>query len=403
MSAEVQRAAESRAPRPATRSYDVHALRRAEFPWAAAGESVYLNNASTGPLPRRTVAAVEEFTRRRAEPFRMTDEIQFGTLARSRELCARLVGARPREIALMVNTTYGINLAARCLPFRPGDVVLGFDREFPANVYPWMALAQARGVAVRRVSCGEDRLPSEDALLRALDEEPRAKAVSVSWVSFATGYRLDLARLGAACRERGVWFVVDAIQGLGARTLDLSALNVDVLACGGQKWLMSPWGTGFVYVRDELVGQLDPNPVGWMSVRGSDDFTRLTDYDLTWRDDARRFEMITLPFQDFAGLNASLELLFELGPAAVEAHVAALAQRVVDWAASRGDVHLVTPADPAHRAGIVSVAPRDPAAASKRLSAAGVAHSLREGAIRLSPHCYNTADEVDAALEILEG
>ena len=166
---------------------------------------------------------------------------------------------------------------------------------------------------------------------------------------------------------------------------------------------MSPWGTGFVYVRDELVGQLDPNPVGWMSVRGSDDFTRLTDYDLTWRDDARRFEQITLPYQDFAGMAASLGLLRELGAESVAAHVAARVRELVDWAASRGDVHLVTPADPAHRAGIVSVAPRDPAAASKRLSAAGVAHSLREGAIRLSPHCYNTADEVDAALEILEG
>ena len=400
MSASTPRA-ESREPR--ATSFDVDALRRVEFPWAARGDAIYLDNASTGPLPRRTTTAVEAFTRLRAEPFRMSDAVQFGTLERSRELCARLIGATPREIALMVNTSYALNLAACALPLAAGDVVLTLDREFPANVYPWMALERVAGIALRRVPCVDGQLPDEEALVRALDGEPRVKVVTVSWVSFATGYRVDLERIGAACRERGVYFVVDAVQGLGAATLDVGRCHVDVLACGGQKWLMAPWGTAFVYVRDELVTRLVPSAVGWMSVRGSDDFSRLVDYDLTWRDDARRFEVITLPFQDFAGLNASLELLHELGPAAVEAHVAALARRVVSWAEARADVRLVTPADPARRAGIVSFAPRDPAAASARLTSAGVSHSLREGAIRLSSHCYNTEAEVDAALEVLEG
>ena len=392
--------AESREPRA---PYDVDALRRAEFPWAAAGESVYLNNASTGPLPRRTTAAVEKFTRLRAEPFRLSDAMQFETLERARELTARLVGASPREIALMVNTSYGINLAARALPLTAGDVVLGFDREFPANVYPWMALERRAGVELRVVPCRDGRLPDEEALMRELERDPRVKAVSVSWVSFATGYRVDLERMGAACRERGVYFVVDAIQGVGAATLDLSRLHVDILACGAQKWLLSPWGTGFVYVRDELLSRLEPVAVGWMSVRGSDDFSRLVDYDFTYRDDARRFEVITLPFQDFAGYAASLELLHELGPSVVAAHVSGLADRIVRWADARSDVSLVTPRDAARRAGIVSLAPRDPAAASARLTRAGISHSLREGAIRVSPHCYNTAAEVDAALAVLEG
>jgi len=394
--------AESREPSAESRtSYDVDALRRVEFPWAARGDAIYLNNASTGPLPVRTVAAVYAFTRARAEPYRMTEALQFGTLDRSRELCARLIGAEPRQIALMVNTSYGLNLAARALPLRAGDVVLSFDREFPANVYPWMAMQRAAGVELRLVPCRPDRTPDEDALLAMLDTDDRVRVVSVSWVSFATGYRVDLERIGAACRERGVYFVVDAIQGVGATTLDVRKCQVDLLACGAQKWLMSPWGTGFVYVRDGLVDALEPNAVGWMSVRGSDDFSRLVDYDFTYRDDARRFEVITLPFQEFAGLNASLELLLELGPAAVEAHVRALGDRVLRWAAERDDVALVTPAHPARRAGIVSVAPADPVAASARLTAAGVSHSLREGAIRLSPHCYNTADEVDAALAAL--
>jgi len=382
-------------------TYDVHTLRALEFPWAAHGAAIYLNNASTGPLPRRTVRAIEAFTAERAEPFRLSETLQFDTLRRSRELCARLIGASPAEIALMVNTTYGLNLAARALPLTPGSVVLTVDREFPANVYPWMALERDTGVRFQRLPT-VDGLPDEEAIMRALDR-PEVKALTISWVSFATGYRVDLARLGRACRERGVYFVVDAMQGLGPATLDVRECPIDVLSCGGQKWLLSPWGTGFTYVRPDLVRELEPTAVGWMSVRGSDDFSRLCDYDLTYRDDARRFEVITLPFQDFAGLNASLELLFELGPAAVEAHVQGLADRIVEWAEGRSDVRLVTPADRRRRAGIVAVAPADPAAASRRLTGAGVSHSLREGAIRFSPHCYNTADEVEQALAALEG
>lgn len=382
-------------------TYDVHALRRREFPWAARGDAVYLNHASTGPLPVRTAAAVHAWVARRAEPWRIRDEELFGTLARVRMLAARLVGAQAGEIACMPNTTYGLNLAARALPLGPGDVVLTFDKEFPANVYPWMALAD-RGVRLERVPPGPDGLPDEPALRRAL-ERPEVKVLAVSWVQFQTGYACDLVALGAACRALGTYFVVDAIQGLGPRTLDVRAAHIDLLACGGQKWLLAPWGTAFLYVRRELVQQLRPADVGWLAVRGADNFARLTDYDPTLRDDARRFEVLTLPFHDFAGLAESLALVHELDPTAVAAHVAGLADRIVHWAHGRDDVALVTPADRAHRAGIVALRPRDPAAAARRLAEARVAHSVREGAVRLSPHGYNTADEVDLALAALAG
>ena len=385
---------------PSVTAYDVDALRAAEFPWAARGDAIYLNNASTGPLPARSVAAVSEWAQRRAEPFRLRDPELFATLRHARELTARLIGAEAAEIALMTNTSYGVNLAARALPLAAGDVVLTFDREFPANVYPWMALAE-KGVRLELVPC-TDGLPDEDALVRALDR-PDVRALTVSWVQFASGYRVDLARLGRLCRERGVWFFVDAIQGLGPCTLDVRAVPIDLLACGAQKWLLSPWGSGFLYVRRDLIRQLAPSSVGWLAVKGSDDFSRLVDYDFTLRDDARRFEVATIPYQDMAGYAASLSLLHELGPASVAAHVRGLADRIVDWARDRDDVRLVTPADPARRAGIVSVAPRDPAAATARLREAGVTHSLREGAVRLSPHGYNTAGEIARALDALGG
>src|SRR5206468_1984134 len=339
---------------------------------------------STGPLPERSLRAIREFDERRAAPHRLSDTLQFATLERSRELIARLIHADVTEIGLAVNTSFGINLAAFSLPLGAGDVVLTPDGEFPANVYPWMQLARARGVIYRRIPT-RDGAVDEHALRREI-EDPAVRAVSLSWVGFASGYTVDLEAIGRACRARGAFFIVDAIQGLGPLTLDVRACHIDILACGAQKWLLSPWGTGFVYVRRDLIAELEPNVVSWMAVQGSDDFRRLVDYDLTWRDDARRFEFITLPFQDFAGMNASLELIHESGPKAIADHVAVLADIIVLWAARLPNVELVSPSVPKHRAGIVALRMRNAAAVSEALTAANVSHSLREGSIRLSPH-----------------
>ena len=376
----------------------IRALRAREFPWAVSRNHIFLNHASTGPLPQRAVDALQEATALRAEPWRFTFEMQFGTLAKARAACARLVGAEPREIALMVNTSYGLNLAARALPFEPGDVVITSDREYPSNVYPWMELEVARGVKLERVPC-TGALPDEGAILAALDR-PRVRGLVLSWVSFASGFRIDVERLGRVCRERGIWFVLDAIQGVGAAPLDVSKLPVDVVACGGQKWLLSPWGTGFTYVHPEIMERITPQPVSWMGVRGSDDFSSLVDYDLTWRADARRFEQITLPFQDFAGMAASLGLLRELGAESVAAHVAARVRQLRHGAESAG-IPVVTP--PGRMAGIVSVRPRDPRAASARLRDKKVVHSVREETLRLAPHCYSTSTEIELVLEALAG
>jgi selenocysteine lyase/cysteine desulfurase len=377
-------------------SFDVEGLRRVEFPWAVKGEAVYLNAASTGPLPERTVRAQDDFTRKRAAPFRMSFEEQFSVLAASRRHLARLIGAAEGDIALAANTSTGINLAAWGLPLGAGDTVVVPDLEFPANMYPWMAAAAARGFTLQRVPA-RDGLLDEDALLTALDR-PNVRVLSLSWVGFSTGVVADLDRLGAACRARGIVFVVDAIQGLGALTLEVGRTPVDLLACGAQKWLLAPWGTGFTYVAPALLDRITVQPVSWMGVRDSDDFSRLLQYDLTWRDDARRFEQVTLAHQDFAGLAASLELVHELGPGAIAAHIAARTAELLDGAAALG-IPLVTPRD--RHAGIAALRPPDAEAVSGRLNAQNVTHSVREGTIRLAPHCYTTAKEVRVALRAL--
>ena len=380
----------------AAAAFDVAALRRDEFPWAA--ETTYLNHASIGPLPERTRRVLDEFNRRRAMPFLLPDRDLFGTIAESRRLIAALLNASPEEIALTVNTGFGLGVVARALPLAPGDVVLVSDREFPANVYPWLRLREL-GITVELVPTLANGWPDEARLLERL-ADPRVRALAVSLVQFSNGYRVDLAALSEATRRTGAFLVVDAIQAVGQVPLDLGRIEVDVLACGGQKWLLSPWGSGFVYVRRALIHELDPPVTGWMAFEGTDDLTRLTTYNDTLRGDARRFELITLPYQDFAGMNASLALLLELGVEQVQAHLRALHEPVLSWAARCG-VRVVSPGG-AHGSAILCLAPDDVGDAFRRLKAARVICSLREGAIRLSPHCYNTVADMERVTDVLD-
>ena len=378
-------------------AYDVHLLRSTEFPWTT--DTIYLNNASIGPLPERTRLALDRFNRGRSAPHLLPDRELFAMLADTRQKIARLVGATAEEIALAVNTGFGLSMAARSLPLKSGDVVLVSDKEFPANVYPWMRLAD-RGVTMELVPTTPEGWPDEPRLLERL-LDPRVAVLAVSLVQFSSGYLMDLPRLSDAARAAGVFLVVDAIQGVGHVPLDLSRTPVDVLACGGQKWLLSPWGSGFVYVRRELIPSLDPVVTGWLAFEGTDDLSRLTRYDSTLRADARRFELMTLPYQDFAGLGTSLDLLLSLGIERIRDHVRTLHEPVLAWS-ERSGARVVSPRGPS-ASGILCVAPERVQEVHRRLKAARVICSLREGAIRFSPHCYNTVDEMDRVAGVLAG
>jgi cysteine desulfurase / selenocysteine lyase len=373
------------------------ALRTTEFPWTA--DTVYLNNASIGPIPERTRRALDQFTAKRTAPHLLPDRDIFGMMQAARELVAELINADPGEIALAVNTGFGLSLAASALPLAPGDVVLLSDREFPANVYPWL-MQRNRGVEVEVARCTAEGWPDEDHLLERL-RDPRVKVLAVSFVQFANGYRADLARLGAACRANNTYFVVDGIQGIGNSVLDVKQTPVDILACGGQKWLLSPWGSGFVYVRRELIAELEPAVTGWMAFEGTDDFSRLTEYNPNLRGDARRFELITLPYQDFYGMTESLRMLIELGIRDIAEVTHALHEPVLRWA-ERNGIRIVSPRDDARRSAILCVAPPKPVDAYHALKRAHVVCSLREGAIRLAPHCYNTMEEMEKVVEVLD-
>jgi selenocysteine lyase/cysteine desulfurase len=267
-------------------------------------------------------------------------------------------------------------------------------------VFPWVAL-EARGFRVRVVPTDPAGLPDEAALLAALDE-PDVRALGRSHLELASGDSADHACVGAACRGRGILFTVDAIQGLGAAPVDVRAAAIDVLACGGQKWLCSPWGSGFTFLDRRLLDRFDPPMVSWLAMKHAGDFSSLAGYPWAQLEDARRFELATLGLQDYLGMAISIELLTELDPAHVHEHLMEVHQPLLDWIDSRPDVALVTPRAPERRAGIVSFRTPDVARTASVLEGGGVICSVREGAVRLAPHFYNTADEMRAAVELLE-
>ena len=375
--------------------YDVQALRREEFPWA--DRRVYLNHASLGPLPSRTLKAINDFNTRRAVPFQVVGDDFLTIPAAARAAAARLINADPEEIGLVQTTSLGLNLAAHALPFVEGDLVVVSDKEFPSNVYPWKLLKD-RGVGLEIVSCTPEGWPDEDALVRQL-ADPRVKALAISAVQFATGYRADLARLSAETRKRHKLLIVDGIQAVGCYPIDVRKTPVDILTAAAQKWMLGPWGAGFLYARKELIPALTPDVANWLGYAGSDDVTQLTSYHDRHHPNARRFEISGHALQDLVGLTTSANFLADLGPQAIVAHVRTIHEPVIAAARKRG-IAIASPTDAA-RPCTLSLRPADPAALYAKLGAAGVDCSLREGLIRLSPHCYNTVEEMERVAALL--
>lgn len=377
-------------------AYDAGALRAREFPLLEG--AIYLNAASVAPLPERTRRAVDAFNLRRSRVQEFRDADFAEPTRRSREAAARLIGASPGEIALGWNTSYGINLAALSLPVRAGTSIVVSGREFPANVYPWMGRKDTRLEVIPTDPRGH---PDEERILERLHRGD-VSIFALSHVQFVSGYRADLARFGRVCRELGIHFVVDAIQSLGQTPVSVREAGIDILATGGHKWLCSPFGTGFAYVRHELLERMEPRVIGWTGMKAAEDFNSLVDYRWEFRGDARKFEVATIPFQDFAGFAESLELLMEVGVDNIERQLRWVLEPLLAWLAERPEVEVLSDPRPERRSAIVSFRPPSAEAVLERLLREGVVCALREGAIRVAPHLYNTREEMERVVELLE-
>ena len=311
-------------------------------------------------------------------------------------MCAQLVGGEPAEIALTRNTSHGLNIATNGVLWRPGDNLITAQTEFPANVYPWTNLSR-RGVEVRFAPARDNRILVED-IEKLIDK--RTRLVSISFVEFYTGYRNDLAAIGQLCDDRGLLFSVDGIQGLGALPLNARAAKLDFLSTGAAKWLMGPIGIGFFWCRREFVEHLVPAVAGWRGVVESDDYFR---YDSPLRSDARRFEEGSPNVAGIWGFEASLRLLMEVGIARIEERIMALTDYLIAGLQER-EYPIISPiASLPERSGIVTFLPKsgDVEELDRGLTEADVVVSQRGPGIRVSPHFYNTEEDIDRLLGAL--
>lgn len=357
---------------------------------------IYLNHASTAPLSRPVMAAVEGYLERRHRGEVGFLQEMVGVTEATRAALAGVLGAAPDRVAFQPNTSHALNVLALGLDWRPGDRVAVPACEYPANVYPFMNL--------RRLGVELDFIPHREGVFDPDDVartlRPRTRVVSVSWVQFLSGFRVDLKPIGELCRERGVWLSVDAIQGLGAIRLDggAEAHGIDFLAGSAQKWLMGMHGVGFLYLSPALQDALTPPQAGHL--HGPLDWDRLFDYELTFHPDARRFELGVPNQAGIVALRAALDQYAEASPAWCEERVVALSRRLAAGAEALGLARYGT-AEPAHASGIVTVRHPEPEDAEIRLQEAGIRASLRNRMLRFSPTYYNSEAEIDRTLEVL--
>ena len=356
-------------------------------------DRAYLNYAAVGVLARPAADAVRAYLDERAGAAPGAFEPHLETVERMLANAAALVGTDRAHVETLPNTSYGIDVLAGGLDWRPGDRVAVPACEFPTNLMPWRAL-EAKGVAVDLVPHREGTF-TVDAFREAVTA--RTRVVAVSWVQFLSGFRADLAALGQLARDHGALFCVDAIQGLGALRIDVEALGVDLLAAGGHKWLGGMMGGGLVYASDRVLAEAEP-VVGWLG--GEVDWDDFEGMDGALYPDARRLRAGTVAMAPLLALDASLAGLVAVGPDTLEAAVLENAARLAEGAARLG-IPRFGSAEPAHASGIVTLSPDDPDGVFERLAAAGVDAALRSRRLRLSAHAHTRPDEIDRALEAL--
>jgi len=368
-------------------------LPRSEF--GVTRRYVYLNHAATGCLPASTLAAIQQFCRAHADAGVLGSFPYDLKMPDYRSSIGRFIGATGADIATMPNTSAGANAIAMGIDWKPRDEVVLCDDEFPANVVPWLALRR-RGVDVRLLSAQEGRLTPE-RLKQQLS--PRTRLVAVSWVTYADGYRHDLAGLAAVAHEAGALLCVDAIQGLGVLPIDVRALRIDALYAGAGKWMLGLHGAAFLYVSPELNERLDVAMPGWRSLEDMWDFH---DYEQPFAREALRLEAGTPNLLGTLSLVCAIELFERSGPQKIAEHVLSLTDRLSERLEELG-AELRTQRGRGCSSGIVTFCMPgiDSIELGRALEREGIVTTYRTGGIRVSPHGYNTVDEIDAALDAI--
>lgn len=362
------------------------------FPYIKTGK-IYFNHASTAPQSIRVLSALTSFLKNASEG--NIDDYPFvlKTIEETKAGLADYLNCKPEQIAFLDNTTNGINVIAGSIDWKEGDRIVLSDAEFPANVYPFMNLRK-RGVEIDFVR-SRDGAASADDILDAVTDSTRM--IAVSQVQFLSGYRVDLTLLGKECRKRNIILSVDAIQGLGAVSVDVQKDNIDFLSCGIQKWMLGLQGLSFIYVRKELLQNLIPSNIGWLSVK---DAWNLLDYNLDLKETADVFQTGTINTAGLISLNASLKLLKEFGYDNVEKCVIDNSLYLTEQLKAIG-IKPMSDCGKKFLSGIVAFRHPDAQNLFEYLEKKNIICAFREGSLRIAPHFYNTREDIDRFINIL--
>lgn len=372
-------------------------LRRAEFPVAA--DKVFLGHAGVCPLPRRVAEAIAQYSFKCTQGDQET-LLPLHQLLEMRESAAKLIGAQRDEVAFVGPTSLGLSYVANGLPFRKGDNILIYHDDYPSNVYPWMALAD-RGVEVRLMNI------RELGKVRAIDVQGQVdedtKLVALASCHFISGWRINIPAIGKYLRERGILFCLDAIQTIGAFPTPMEF--VDFAAADAHKWMLGPCGAGILYVRKALQERLRPIVLGWNNVRCPN---YVAQEEITFAAGAQRYEAGTHSLLGLVGLHAAIDLLLEVGVENIAAELLRKRAWLVPAITDKGYAVLNPTAPPENASGIVTFSRPDTdlRALHEKLTQNGIVTSLRfdragHAYIRLSPHFYNTDEELKRVVSLL--
>lgn len=369
---------------------------RAMFP--ALFDYTFLDCASHPPLAMPIREKIDAFY----------DKIQYGPLKdpqtlfdpieSCRKKIAVMVGCAPSEIAIIPNTSYGLNIPSIGLDLKAGESIVMPDNEFPANVYPFVRLRD-KGINIKYI-------PNNNGIIE-LDEIEKAltgdvKLLTISWVQFHNGARNDLEAIGKLCEANGTFFCVDGIQGAGNIPLNLSETGVHLFSAGAEKWLLTPWGTGFCYLSEKADALIKDYYAGWLGVDWGGDFSVATQFERPYKSGAARFEIGTFPYQKIAAFEIALDILMDTGIENIFEHNRELGDRLIIFLRNNRNFSITSPLEPERRSSIVSFTCEHPGDLYQWLVSKKFVTSFREGAIRVSPHLYNNADDIDALISTLK-
>jgi selenocysteine lyase/cysteine desulfurase len=362
---------------------------REQFPITK--NKVFLNHAAQSPLPKPVADAVRKFT---------DDFSNFGTTSiewndGGKPFFAKLIGAKPNEIAFVENTSVGLNIAANVLHYPRDSKIVTTDLEYPSVVYPW--LRKSLGVKVHYVKNIDGKILLED-MEKAVDD--KTAAVVISHVEYVNGFRHDMRALSEIAHEHGAYLIVDAIQSAGAMQIDVKKDDVDFLATACYKWLLSPPGAGYLYVKEEFIEKFEPPFVGWASVK-PEVFETIDFWDI-WNlklsETASRFEVGSPSFISLTGAAEALKMILNAGIENIEKRILKLTDHLIESVKSLG-FKLQTPEEPQYRSGVVNFKIDNPKEVAESLNRKGIIVSARAHGLRVSPHFYNTEEEIDKFME----